>query len=178
MVLWTQKRWYVPYWHFVTLLTQLANCHLQKWFLVSAFVKAFLVSPRKYQPTIIYILPVAERNHGTSKNNPWKNNTFDQQKTWKQCVCPLDPLQVGDDVFIRSGVVVKTREFDQYFVKVFGSDRFTLRNQQFLRKFEPHQSYSNQKSHLWGQHLFADFQVLPFHQLLTVLLLRLNLPWN
>lgn len=69
------------YWFFVTLLTQLGKCRLQKWFLVVAFVTVFLVSRKKYQSTIIHIMPIAGRNHGSWKNSSWKLDMFDQQKT-------------------------------------------------------------------------------------------------
>ncbi len=38
----------------------------------------------------------------------------------------------------KSGVVVETKDNDQYVVKVAGSRRLTLRNRRFLRKYEPH----------------------------------------
>ena len=63
---------------------------------------------------------------------------------------PLDPLNVGDSVFIqnqrghhptkwdRSGIVTEVRNHDQYLVKVSGTGRVTLRNRRFLRKFSPY----------------------------------------
>lgn len=125
----------MPYWCFVTLLTELANCHLQKWSLVTVFVTSFLVSPSKYQLMIIRILPSIGRKHEASKNNPWRkdNLTLD---------CSFD--------------VVESRDFDQYLMKVSGSGRLTLHNWQLQRKFGPHQLYSNQKSHLGNQYLFED----------------------
>ncbi len=64
---------------------------------------------------------------------------------------PLPPLRHGDPVMLqnqhgqypkkwdRSGVVVETKDNDQYVVKVAGSGRLTLRNRRFLRKYEAHQ---------------------------------------
>ena len=61
----------------------------------------------------------------------------------------LHPLRVSDHVRIqnqtgnhplkwdRTGVVVEVRQFDQYVVRVDGSNRTTLRNRKFLRKFHP-----------------------------------------
>ncbi len=48
--------------------------------------------------------------------------------------------QVGrhPDKWDKSGVVVETKDNDQYVVKVAGSGRLTLRNRRFLRKYEPH----------------------------------------
>jgi hypothetical protein len=61
----------------------------------------------------------------------------------------LIPLMVGDKVLIqnqvrssgrpnkwdRQGVIMATKNFDQYLVKVDGTGRLTLRNSRFLRKF-------------------------------------------
>ena len=63
----------------------------------------------------------------------------------------LDPLREGDAVLVQSqipnsprskkwdrqGTVVFTGENDQYLIKVAGTGRLTLRNRQFLRKFQP-----------------------------------------
>ncbi len=62
---------------------------------------------------------------------------------------PLQPLTVGDKVFIqnqhgnsptkwdKSGTVMESIGHDQYWVKVDGSGRLTLRNRRFLRVFTP-----------------------------------------
>ena len=67
---------------------------------------------------------------------------------------PLLPLEAGDHVMIqnqvgrhpnkwdKSGVVVETKDNDQYVVKVTGSGRLTLRNRRFLRKYGPHYKQS------------------------------------
>ena len=61
----------------------------------------------------------------------------------------LEPLVVGDRVRLqnqygtnpgkwdRTGEILQVGEHDQYVVRVDGSNRTTLRNRQFLRKFEP-----------------------------------------
>ena len=61
----------------------------------------------------------------------------------------LAPLSLGDKVFLqnqrgshpkkwdKSGTVVEVGNYDQYWVKVDGSGRLTLRNRRFLRKFVP-----------------------------------------
>ena len=61
----------------------------------------------------------------------------------------LAPLSLGDKVFLqnqrgshpkkwdKSGTVVELGNYDQYWVKVDGSGRLTLRNWHFLRKFVP-----------------------------------------
>ena len=61
----------------------------------------------------------------------------------------LKPLAVGQYVIIqnqrgphplrwdRTGVVVECKPFDQYVIKVHGSNRLTLRNRRFLRSYDP-----------------------------------------
>ena len=61
----------------------------------------------------------------------------------------LPPLKVGDHVRIqnqmgnfplkwdKTGIIVEVRQFDQYLVKIDGSNRVTLHNRKFLRKFLP-----------------------------------------
>ena len=61
----------------------------------------------------------------------------------------LKPLKVGQHVLIqnqmgphplrwdRTGVIVDCKEFDQYIVKVHGSNRLTLRNRRFIRPYDP-----------------------------------------
>ena len=84
---------------------------------------------------------------------------------------PLDPLNVGDNVFIqnqtgnnptrwdRSGVVMEVLDFDQYVVKVSGSGRLTTRNRRFLRKFKPHLYYDDQAQ--------PQQTILPVHRKVT-----------
>ena len=67
-------------------------------------------------------------------------------ETLKEHSRPLPPLRQGDSVIVqnqngrfpkkwdKSGVVVETRNNDQYVVKLAGSGRLTLRNRRFLRK--------------------------------------------
>ena len=61
----------------------------------------------------------------------------------------LPPLKVVDHVRVqnqmgnfplkwdKTGIIVEVRQFDQYLVKIDGSNRVTLRNRKFLRKFLP-----------------------------------------
>ena len=61
----------------------------------------------------------------------------------------LPPLKVGDHVRIqnqigpyplkwdKTGIIVEVRQYDQYIVRTDGSNRTTLRNRKFLRKFIP-----------------------------------------
>ena len=68
----------------------------------------------------------------------------------------LKPLTVGQHVLIqnqmgphplrwdRTGIIVDCKEFDQYIVKVHGSNRLTLRNRRFLRPYDPSASLGKQ----------------------------------
>ena len=70
----------------------------------------------------------------------------------------LPPLRVGDHVRVqnqtgpnplkwdRTGIVVEVRQFDQYIVKIDGSNRTTLRNRKFLRKFLPIRATAHPRS--------------------------------
>ena len=61
----------------------------------------------------------------------------------------LKPLAIGQYVVLqnqngphplrwdRTGVVVECKDYDQYLVKVHGSNRLTLRNRRFLRAYDP-----------------------------------------
>ena len=71
------------------------------------------------------------------------------RKFWHEHTKPLSPLRVGDFVRVqnqfgpnplkwdRTGVIVEVKQHDQYVVKVDGSNRCTLRNRKFLRRYEP-----------------------------------------
>ena len=62
----------------------------------------------------------------------------------------LTKLEVGDSVLVQNqvgnhpskwditGIIVETRDHDQYVVKVDGSGRMTLRNRKFLKKIKPY----------------------------------------
>ena len=72
-----------------------------------------------------------------------------ERERWSEHTKLLQPLKVGDRIYIqnlvvnhprkweRTGVVVETRQFHQYVVRIDGSGRVTLRNRQHLRKFTP-----------------------------------------
>ena len=61
----------------------------------------------------------------------------------------LKPITVGQYVVLqnqngphplrwdRTGIVVECKDYDQYLVKVHGSNRLTLRNRRFLRAYDP-----------------------------------------
>ena len=71
------------------------------------------------------------------------------QEVWTEHTKSLPPLKVGDLVRVqnqignaprkwdKSGTIVEVRQHDQYVVKVDGSNRATLRNRKFLRKYQP-----------------------------------------
>lgn len=66
---------------------------------------------------------------------------------WSQHTRALPPLRIGDHVRIqnqtgpaprrwdKTGIVTEVKQFDQYWIKLSGSGRATLRNRKFLRKF-------------------------------------------
>ena len=68
----------------------------------------------------------------------------------------LKPLVIGEYVVLqnqrgnkplrwdRSGVVVECKPYDQYVVRVHGSNRLTLRNRKFLRSYDPPASVQRQ----------------------------------
>lgn len=65
---------------------------------------------------------------------------------WTEHSRPLTPLVVGDSVRVQNqsgpfpkrwdkmGVVIEVKQFHQYWVRMYGSGRATLRNRKFLRK--------------------------------------------
>lgn len=71
---------------------------------------------------------------------------------------PLNPLQLGDRVYLqnqvgnhpkqwdRGGTVVECRPFNLYVIKVDGTGQLTVRNRMYLRRFEPH-SLNNSVPH-------------------------------
>ena len=78
-----------------------------------------------------------------------RNRHQRMQEVWNEHTKSLPPLKVGDFVRVqnqvgnkprkwdKTGVVVEVRQYDQYIVKIDGSNRATLRNRRFLRKYEP-----------------------------------------
>jgi len=109
------------------------------------------------------------------KEHSLKERYVRSVESLKQHTRPLEPLRIGDKVFVqnqtgnnptrwdRSGIVIEARDFDQYLVKVSGSGRLTLRNRRFLRKFDPHMFYANQQSHLSNQRSLPDVTPSPAH---------------
>ena len=74
-----------------------------------------------------------------------------KSEDWLRGTKKLPPLKVGDSVWVqnqtgkdpnkwdKTAIVVEVRQFDQYVVKIDGSQRMTVRNRKFLRKLEPFQ---------------------------------------
>ena len=70
------------------------------------------------------------------------------RRYWSEHTKVLPPLRVGQHVRVqnqigpharkwdKTGIVVEVRQHDQYVVKLNGSNRVTLRNRKFLRKYE------------------------------------------
>ena len=90
------------------------------------------------------------QDHWRSKENALRNRLVKNCERLTEHSKPLKPLREGDAVLIqnqipnstrskkwdRQGTVVSTGEHDQYLVRVTGSGRLTLRNRQFLRRFQ------------------------------------------
>ena len=72
-----------------------------------------------------------------------------EREKWSEHTRELKPLGIGDNVYVqnltgnnplrweRTGVVVETKPFKQYKIKLDGSGRVILRNRKSLRKFTP-----------------------------------------
>jgi hypothetical protein len=68
---------------------------------------------------------------------------------WSEHTKSLPPLKVGDLVRVqnqvgkaprkwdKTGTIIEVKQHNQYIVKIDGSNRATLRNRKFLRKYEP-----------------------------------------
>ena len=68
---------------------------------------------------------------------------------WNEYTNRLPQLKVGDHFYIqnlignhprrceRTGIVIEVRQYHQYVIRVDGTGRVTIRNQQHLRKFTP-----------------------------------------
>ena len=90
-------------------------------------------------------------DHWKSKENALRSRLIKNCERLEANTKNLDPLREGDVVLVqnqipnsprskkwdRQGTVVFTGENDQYLIKVAGTGRLTLRNRQFLRKFQP-----------------------------------------
>ena len=89
-------------------------------------------------------------SHWETKENALRSRLIKNCERLEANAKTLDPLREGDVVLVqnqlpnsprskkwdRQGLVVSTGENDQYLVKIAGSGRLTLRNRQFLRKFQ------------------------------------------
>ena len=103
----------------------------------------------------IPILPGRYQPHDTWKETLaaleealWNRHMRDAERWTAHTQC-LPPQSVGDFVRLqnqigphpikwdKAGRVLEVRQFDQYVVKVNGSDMMTLRNRKFLRKYTP-----------------------------------------
>ena len=101
------------------------------------------VLPFKYRPRNMWSNTLAAREAAL------RNRHARTQERLSQHTRHLPPLKIGDHVRIqnqvgphplkwdRTGIVVEVRQYDQYMVKVDGSNHTTLRNRRFLRHFTP-----------------------------------------
>ena len=103
----------------------------------------------------IPILPgkfcIHETWHSTlaAREEALRNRHMRAMEYWTEHTRRLPPLRTGDCVRIqnqtgphpnkwdKTGKVIEVRQYDQYLVKIDGSNRVTLRNRKFLRKYLP-----------------------------------------
>ena len=104
---------------------------------------------------LIPILPGKYNPHPTwreslaTREDALRNRHMIHHERWKEHTKALPPLQVGDHVRIqnqtghhptkwdKTGIVVQVHQYHQYTIKIDGSNRTTLRNRKFLRKYTP-----------------------------------------
>lgn len=101
------------------------------------------ILPGKYQPHTTW------RETLTSREEALRNRHMRIAERLTEHTRTLPPLVIGDCIRIqnqtgpnptkwdKTGIVIEVRQFDQYVVRVDGSDRVTLRNRKFLRKYLP-----------------------------------------
>ena len=108
-------------------------------------LRDFLPSPQtRYKPQPEWIMVREDRERALAKRA-----ISNMEKLDKNCRV-LPKLALGDSVLVQNqvgnhpskwditGIVVETKEHDQYVVKVDGSGRMTLRNRKFLKKIVPY----------------------------------------
>ena len=101
------------------------------------------ILPGKYNPHTCWKELLEYREKGMAKRH------VAQSEAWSEHTRKLVPLHVGDKVFLqnqighnprrweRTGIILESKDYDQYLVKVDGTGRATLRNRKFLRKYTP-----------------------------------------
>ena len=107
-------------------------------------IKDFIPTiPGKYKPHPSWQITLSAREDAL------KIRHMKKSEDWITGTKKLPPLKVGDTVWVqnqigtnpkkwdKTGIIVEVRQFDQYVVKIDGSQRMTLRNRKFLRKLEP-----------------------------------------
>ena len=107
-------------------------------------IKDFIPIRRdKYKPHPTWIDALDKREEAL------RNRHQRLQEVWSEHSKALPPLKVGDHVRVqnqvgltprrwdKTGTITEVRQFDQYIVKMDGSNRVSLRNRRFLRKYEP-----------------------------------------
>ena len=101
------------------------------------------VLPEKYKPHLSW------RNTLEAREEALRHRHMRAHERLSEHTKRLPPLRVGDHVRVqnqtgphplkwdKTGIVVEVRQYNQYLVKMDGSNRTTLRNRKFLRKFLP-----------------------------------------
>jgi hypothetical protein len=107
------------------------------------------------------------------KEDAMKSRMTNQLEALNAHARPLKPLSLGDRVLLqnqhgphptkwdKTGTVVELRDHDQYWVKVDGSGRVSLRNRRFLRKFTPPTVAIKDYTHSSRQHMVDNSTSVP-----------------
>ena len=107
-------------------------------------IRDFLpVLPEKYRPHLSW------RNTLEAREEALRHRHMRAHERLSEHTRRLPPLKVGDHVRVqnqtgphplkwdKTGIIVEVRQYNQYLVKMDGSNRTTLRNRKFLRRFLP-----------------------------------------
>ena len=107
-------------------------------------IKDFIpVAPGRYMPHPSWSQMLS------SRENALRVRHVRSAEYWSEHTRRLNPLRVGDHVWIQNqvgsnprkweqtGTVIEVKQYDQYLIKIDGSGRVTLRNRKFLRKIVP-----------------------------------------
>ena len=101
------------------------------------------ILPGRYQPHPVWKESLSAREQAL------RNHHKANHERWKEHTRHLPPLSVGDHVRLqnqvgnhpnkwdKTGVIIEVRQYHQYIIRMDGSNRITIRNRRFLRKYIP-----------------------------------------
>lgn len=107
---------------------------------------------KEYDPANVWRMTAEYRELALAKRHAIQRERLNEHTK------ELSPLHVGDSVYVqnqvgrypnkwdKSGKIVEVKQYDQYYVKIDGSNRLSLRNRKFLRKFTPFKCEATQGS--------------------------------